>query len=127
MIMMLGIHSKIVFSLFAASKLKKRIEKEELKNQYGPKPAGVEAVVHIFQSVRTQNPDFDVFLADAVNYNLNRDLALRKIKEEALQVFNLFMDKYNNSSNALFFGLAQGVARFAFAQSEGGNPGSPPP
>ena len=48
MIMMLGIHSKIVFSLFAASKLKKRIEKEELKNQYGPKPAGVEAVVHIF-------------------------------------------------------------------------------
>ena len=29
MIMMLGIHSKIVFSLFAASKLKKRIEKEK--------------------------------------------------------------------------------------------------
>lgn len=64
-----------------------------------------------------------MFLADAVNYNLNRDLALRKIKEEALQVFNLFMDKYNNSSNAFFFGLAQGVARLM--QHEGGTPGSP--
>ena len=64
-----------------------------------------------------------MFLADAVNYNLNRDLALRKIKEEALQVFNLFMDKYNNSSNAFFFGLAQGVARFT--QAEGGSPGPP--
>ena len=34
-IMMSGIHSKIVFSSFAASKLKKKIEKEKLKNQYG--------------------------------------------------------------------------------------------
>ena len=32
---------------------------------------------------------------------------------------------YNNSLDAFFFGLAQGVARFA--QSEGGSPGSPPP
>ena len=34
-----------------------------------------------------------------------------------------FMDKYNNSSNAFFFGLAKGVA--TFEQSEGGSPGSP--
>ena len=38
-------------------------------------------------------------------------------------MFNLFIDKYYNSSNAFFFGLAQGVARFV--QSEGGSPGSP--
>ena len=36
---------------------------------------------------------------------------------------NLFLDKYNNSSDAFFFGLAQGVVRFT--QSEGGSPGSP--
>ena len=41
-----------------------------------------------------------LFSADAVKafYNLNRDLALRKLKDEALQVF---MEKYNNSSNTL--------------------------
>ena len=33
------------------------------------------------------------------------------------------LDKYNNSSKAFFFGLAQGVARFE--QHEGGSPGSP--
>ena len=46
-----------------------------------------------------------------------------KEKEEAPQAFHLFMDKYNNSSDAFFFGLAQGVVRFT--QSEGGSPGSP--
>ena len=41
-----------------------------------------------------------LFSADAVKafYNLNRYLALRKLKDEALQVF---MEKYNNSSNTL--------------------------
>ena len=119
-IMTSGIHSKIVFSSFAASKLKKKIEKEKLKNQYGSKPAGAEAMIHIFQQLRESNPDFDIFSADAVKafYNLNRDLTMMKLKEQAPQVFNLFMDKYNNSSDAFFFGLAQGVVRFK--QSEGG-------
>ena len=124
-IMMSGLHSKIVFSCFAASKLKKRIEKEKLKHQYGSKSAGAEAMIYIFQQLRERNPDFDVFSAVAVKafYNLNRDLTMKKLKEEAPQVFNLFLDKYNNSSDAFFFGLAQGVVRFT--QSEGGSPGSP--
>ena len=33
------------------------------------------------------------------------------------------MDKYDNSANAFFYGLANGVA--TFVQSEGGSPGSP--
>ena len=66
-VMTLGVHSKIAFSLFAASKLKKKIEKESLKCQHGAKPAGAEAIVHTFQQIRVlQNPDFDVFSADAV-------------------------------------------------------------
>ena len=54
-----------------------------------------------------QNPDYDVFSADAVKafYSLNRDIAMRKLKEVAPQVFNFFMDKYNNSVNAFFYGL----------------------
>ena len=48
---------------------------------------------------------------------------MRKLKEVAPQVFNFFMDKYNNSANAFFYGLARGVA--TFVQSEGGSPGSP--
>ena len=41
----------------------------------------------------------------------------------APQYFNLFMDKYNDASNAFFFGLSKGVA--SFTQAEGGSPGSP--
>jgi len=52
--------TKIVFSSFAASKLKRKIEKEGLKNQYGSKPAGAEAMIHIFQQLRESNPDFDI-------------------------------------------------------------------
>ena len=44
---MSGIHSKIVFSSFAASKLKKKIEKEKLRSQHGSKPAGAEAMIMI--------------------------------------------------------------------------------
>ena len=33
------------------------------------------------------------------------------------------MDKYNNSADAFFLGLVQGVKRFV--QSEGGSPGAP--
>ena len=63
-------------------------------------------MIHVFQQTRVQNPDFDVFSVDAIKafYNLNTDLALRKLKEEAPLMFNLFMNKYNNSSNA--FSLA---------------------
>ena len=84
-----------------------------------------EVILYIFQQIRVQNPDYDVFSADAVKafYNLNRDITMRKLKEVAPQVFNFFMDKYNNSANAFFYGLARGVA--TFVQSEGGSPGSP--
>ena len=82
-------------------------------------------MIHIFQQTTVQNPNYDIFSADAIKafYNLNRDIALKKLKEVAPQYFNLFMDKYNNVSNAFFFGLAKGVANFV--QSEGGSPGSP--
>ena len=65
------------------------------------------------------------FSADALKafYNLNRDIALKKLKEVAPQRFNLFIDKRNNTSNAFFFGLSKGVA--SFTQSEGDSPDSP--
>ena len=47
-----GYSLKIIFSVFAASDLKKRVEKENLMCQYGTKPAGAEAIVHIFQQVK---------------------------------------------------------------------------
>ena len=116
-----------IFSLFAAaaSDLKKAIENEQLKHQYGTKSAGAETVIHIFQQTMVQNPNFDVFSADAIKafYNLNRDIALKRLKEVAPQRFNLSMDKRDNASNAFFFGLSKGVA--SFTQSEGGSPGSP--
>ena len=39
-------------------------------------------MIHIFQQTIIQNPDFDVFSADAIIafYNLNRDLAMKKLK-----------------------------------------------
>ena len=66
-IVTLGAHSKIVSSsLLTANKLKKRIEKEKLKRQRGSKSVGAEATTRAFQQTRAQNPDFDVFSADAV-------------------------------------------------------------
>ena len=78
--------------------------------------------MHTFQQVIAQNTDYDIFSAGAVKafYNLNRDIAMRKLKEVAPQVFNFFMDKHNNSANAF---IAKGVA--TFVQTEGGSPGSP--
>ena len=104
--------------------MKKKIEEERLKSQCGSKPAGAEAMIHILQQLRESSPDFDVFSADAVKafYDLSRELTTTKLKEQAPQAFNLFMDKRNNSSDAFFFGLAQGVVRLK--QSEGGSPGS---
>ena len=82
-------------------------------------------MIHMFQQTIIQKPSFDIFSADAIKafYNLNRDLAMKKLKTECPEFFNLFMDKYNGSSNAFFFGLAQGVQKFV--QTEGGGPGSP--
>ena len=124
-IMMFGVHSKLVFSIFASSKLKKNMEKRIFKHQYGTKKAGAETMIHSFQQVLVQNPDYDIFSADAIKafYNLNRDLAMKRFKEECPEFFNLFMDKYNNSADAFFLGLVQGVKRFV--QSEGGSPGAP--
>ena len=124
-IMMYGIHSKIVFSIFVSSKLKKQVEMKNLHHQFGSKPSGAEAMIHMFQQVIIQSPDCDVFSADAIKafYNLNRDLAMKKLKSECPQVFNLFMDKYDNSTNAFFHGLLQGVQKFS--QTEGGSPGAP--
>ena len=62
----LGVRSKAIFSSLAASKLKRRIEKEDLKRQCGAKPAGAEAIAHAFQQAIAQNPDYDAFSADAV-------------------------------------------------------------
>ena len=67
-------------------------------------------MTHIFQQLRVQNPDFDVFSADAIKafYSLIRGLALRKLKEEVPEAFKIFMNKRDNSSNAFSFGLVQG-------------------
>ena len=50
-IMMFGAHSKLVFSIFASSSLKKGIEKRIFKHQYGAKKAGAETMIHSFQQV----------------------------------------------------------------------------
>ena len=122
--MMFGIHSKLLFSIFASTKLKKEVEKRNFTHQYGTKKAGSETMIHMFQQIITQKPDFDIFSADAIKafYNLNRDIAMRKLRTECPEFYNLFLDKYNNSSNAFFFSLAQGVQKFV--QSEGGSPGA---
>ena len=50
-IMTFGAHSKLVFSIFASSSLKKGIEKRIFKHQYGAKKAGAETMIHSFQQV----------------------------------------------------------------------------
>ena len=79
----------------------------------------------MLQQVVIQNPDFDAFSAVAVKafYNLNRGLAMKRLKSECPETFNFFMDKHNSSSNAFFYGLTQGAQRFS--QNEGGSPGVP--
>ena len=62
--MMLGAHSKMFFSLFVASDIKKTIENEQLKCQYGAKSVGAETVTRVFQQARAQNPSYDIFSAD---------------------------------------------------------------
>ena len=73
MTMTLEVNSRTSFSLFAAGKLKKKIEKEKFKLQCGSKSAGAEAMIHIFQQIGVQNLDFDVVSAEAIKafFNLN--------------------------------------------------------
>ena len=124
-IMITGLHSKIAFSLVTSSKRKKIVENKLLKYQYGAKRSGSESVIHIIQQILIQNPDYDLFSADAVKafYKLNRDIALEILKNSFPEVFNMFMAKYNNSADAFVYGTAEGVLKFQ--QSEGGSPGSP--
>ena len=44
-------------------------------------------MIHSFQQILVQNPDFDVFSADAIKafYNLNRDLAMKTLVKYKLQ------------------------------------------
>ena len=96
-----------------------------MKYQYGAKRSGSESVIHIIQQILIQNPDYDLFSADALKafYKLNRDIALETLKSSFPEVFNMFMEKYNNSADAFVYGTAQGVLKFQ--QTEGGSPGSP--
>ena len=50
---------------------------------------------------------------------------MKKLKAECPEVFNLFVDKYNNSTNAFFHGLLQGVQRFSQTEDGSGSPGAP--
>ena len=87
--------------------------------------SGAEAIIHALQQTVIQKPTFDLFSADAVKafYNLNRDLALKKLKVTCPEVYNMFLDKYNGHSNVFFNDLIQGVIKMR--QEEGGSPGAP--
>ena len=62
-------------------------------------------MIHVAFPANEGAKSYDIFSADVVKafYNLNRDIALKKLKEVAPQFFNLFMDKYNDASNGCFF------------------------
>ena len=53
------------------------------------------------------------FSADAIQayYNLNRDLFMKKLKEVAPDIFNLFMGKYKGSTDAFFYDVLLGVSK----------------
>ena len=65
-IMMFNTHSKVAFSIFTSSNLKRRVEKEVFTCQFGSKKAGAESMIHVMQHMMEQSPDFDVFSADAL-------------------------------------------------------------
>lgn len=48
---------------------------------------------------------------------------MKRLKSECPEAFSLLMDKHNNSANAFFHGLMQGVQRLS--QNEGGSPAAP--
>ena len=124
-IMLFSFHSKLAFSLFSSSAIKKRIVEEDMPYQFGSKSAGAEAVVHMAQLSLLQNPHNDLFSADATKayYNLNRDLFMRKLKEKAPGAFNLFLGKYRGSTDAFFYDVLRDVC--CASQVEGGSPGAP--
>ena len=124
--MMVGLHSKVAFSLVSSSKLKKNVQSKAFsKNQAGGKSVGNECIIHTAQSVLIQRPHLDFLSADAYKayYTMNRDLALDTVKKEFPEVFNMFAQKYNNNANAFISGLREGIVNLQ--QSEGGSPGSP--
>ena len=63
---MFSIHTKLAFSLFTSSNLKKRLDKDVFKHQYGSKVSGAETIIHALQQTVVQRPSFDLFSADAV-------------------------------------------------------------
>ena len=78
-IMMVGLHSKVAFSLVSSSKFKRNAQNKAFsKNQVGAKSAGNEAAIHVGQHILILRPKCDVVSADAIKayYNLNRDIAL---------------------------------------------------
>jgi len=125
-IMMVGLHSKVAFSLVSSSKLKRKAQNEVFsRNQVGAMSAGAENLIHTAQQILLQCPNCDVVSADAIKayYNLNRDIALDILKNSFPEVFNMFMQKYNNNANAFICGMRDGVLNLQ--QPEGGSPGSP--
>ena len=61
-IMMYSIHTKLVFSLFTTSNLKKRLDKKLFKYQYGSKPSGAETIIQALQQTVIQRPTFDLLV-----------------------------------------------------------------
>ena len=124
-IMLFSFHSKLAFSLFSSSKIKRKIVQEDLPYQFGSKQAGAEAVVHMVQLALLLNPHNDVFSADAMKayYYLNRDIFLKEFKEKCPQLYNLLLGKYKGSTDAFFYDICKGVC--FVSQVEGGSPGAP--
>ena len=56
-------------------------------------------------------------LAIKAYYNLNRDIALDILKNACPEIFNMFMQKYNNNANAFISGMRDGIVDLQ--QSEG--------
>ena len=60
-IMMFGVHAKIVFSIFASSTLKRDVQMRNFTHQYGTKNSGAETMIHMFQQTIIQKPNFEFF------------------------------------------------------------------
>lgn len=73
-------------------------------------------MIRTFQRTNVQNPDFDLFCADTIEalYNHNRDFAMKKLKSKCPEICDMF----NDSSNAFYYGLIQGVKRFTQSEVE---------
>ena len=107
---MCGFHTKFAFSLLTTSNLRSDVVSAHPKHQCISKPTGAEAIIHTIQQVIIPRLH-DLFSADAVNAFccLNRCLAMTELKSACPEVFNMLMSKCNNSCNAFFQGLVDGV------------------